>query len=104
MVTVANSSLLNYENATNHNIAVRATSTDASFSVRTFTINLTDVNEAPVSVITDADAATNAVAENAANGSLVGYTASAFDADGTTNTITYTLDNNAGGRLRRSTV
>ncbi len=99
VVTVANSSLLNYENATSHNITVRATSTDTSFSVRTFTINLTDVNETPVSVITDADAATNAIAENAANGSLVGYTASAFDADGTTNTITYTLDNSAGGRF-----
>lgn len=99
VVTVANSALLNYENAASHNITVRATSTDASFSVSTLTISLTDVNETPISVIADADAATNAVAENAANGSLVGFTALAFDADGTTNTVTYTLDNNAGGRF-----
>ncbi|MFN9720382.1 MAG: beta strand repeat-containing protein, partial [Planctomycetota bacterium] len=99
VVTVANGSLLNYETATSHDITIRATSADASFSVRTFTINLTDVDEFDVTPITDANAAVNTVAENAANGSLVGYTASAFDADGTNNTITWTLDNNAGGRF-----
>ena len=99
VVTVTNGSLLNYENAVSHNITVRATSTDTSFSVRTFTISLTDVNEGSISAVTDINGATNAVQENAANGSTVGYTAFASDPDGTFNSITYTLDNNAGGRF-----
>ncbi len=37
--------------------------------------------------------------ENAANGTVVGVTALASDADATNNTITYTLDDNAGGRF-----
>lgn len=99
IVTVANGALLNYENAVSHNITVRATSTDTSFSIRTFTINLTDVNEGGISAVTDINGATNAVLENAANGSTVGYTAFASDPDGTLSSITYTLDNNAGGRF-----
>jgi hypothetical protein len=99
VVTVANGSLLNYENAVSHDITVRATSTDTSFSVRTFTISLTDVNEGSISAVTDINGATNAVQENAANGSTVGYTAFASDPDGTFNSITYTLDDNAGGRF-----
>jgi VCBS repeat-containing protein len=99
VVTVANGSLLNYEDAISHNITVRAISTDTSFSVRTFTINLTDANEGSISAVTDINGATNAVQENAANGSTVGYTAFASDPDGTLNSITYTLDNNAGGRF-----
>ena len=49
--------------------------------------------------ISDTNAAANSVTENAAIGTLVGITASASDADATTNTITYTLDNDAGGRF-----
>ena len=37
------------------------------------------------------------VAENAIVGTAVGLTANAFDLDATNNTITYTLDDNAGG-------
>jgi VCBS repeat-containing protein len=97
VVTVANGSLLNYENSTSHNVIVRATSTDTSFSVRTFTIALTDLNEGGISAISDSNAASNAVNENAANGSTVGYTAFATDPDGTLSSITYTLDDDAGG-------
>ena len=39
------------------------------------------------------------VNENAANGTAVGITASASDADATNNTITYSLDDDAGGRF-----
>ena len=49
--------------------------------------------------VTDSDATANAVDENAANGTVVGVTALARDADATNNTITYTLDDNAGGRF-----
>ncbi|MFN9878834.1 MAG: cadherin repeat domain-containing protein, partial [Planctomycetota bacterium] len=99
VVTVANSSLLNYEAATSHSITVRATSADSSWSTQTFTINLTDVDEFDVGAVTDSNAAANSLAENSANGTSVGITASASDADATTNTITYTLDDAAGGRF-----
>ena len=64
-----------------------------------FTINVNDVDEFDVGAVTDSDAAANAVNENAANGTVVGVTALASDADATNNTITYTLDDNAGGRF-----
>ncbi|MFO0077638.1 MAG: VCBS domain-containing protein, partial [Planctomycetota bacterium] len=99
VVTVANSSLLNYEAATSHSITVRATSADGSWSTQSFTISLTDVDEFDVGPVTDTNAAANSLAENSANGTLVGITASASDADATTNTITYTLDDAAGGRF-----
>ncbi|MFO0180472.1 MAG: cadherin domain-containing protein, partial [bacterium] len=99
VVTVADSSLLNYEAATSHSITVRATSADGSWSTQTFTISLTDVDEFDVGPVSDSNAAANSVAENSANGTVVGLTASASDADATTNTITYTLDDTAGGRF-----
>ncbi|MFY9477244.1 MAG: cadherin domain-containing protein [Aquabacterium sp.] len=99
VVTVANGTLLNYEAATSHSITVVATSGDGSTSSQSFTINLTDVNEFAVGPVSDVNAAANTVAENAANGSTVGITARAVDADGSNNTITYTLSDNAGGRF-----
>ena len=99
MVTVANGTLLDRETATSHNITVRATSSDTSTNTAGFTINLTDDNtEFSISAVSDSDAAANEVGENAANGSVVGVTALATDADAT-NTITYTLDDDAGGRF-----
>jgi hypothetical protein len=62
-------------------------------------INLTDDNtEFSISPVTDSDTAANSVAENAANGTLVGITALATDADGT-DTVSYSLDDDAGGRF-----
>ncbi len=49
--------------------------------------------------IVDTNSATDVVAENAASGTAVGVTAWAVDGDATTNTITYSLDDNAGGRF-----
>ena len=60
---------------------------------------VTDANEYAVSPITDADPGTEAVDENAAIGTTVGFTASAVDADGTTSAVTYSLDDSAGGRF-----
>ncbi|KPF90064.1 hypothetical protein IP81_15955 [Novosphingobium sp. AAP83] len=48
---------------------------------------------------TDADDASDTVAENAAVGTAVGITAFATDADATNNTVTYSLINDAGGRF-----
>ncbi|MFN9750759.1 MAG: cadherin domain-containing protein, partial [Planctomycetota bacterium] len=70
-----------------------------SWSTQSFTISLTDVDEFDVGAVTDGNAAANSVAENSANGTAVGLTASASDADATTNTISYTLDDTAGGRF-----
>ncbi len=97
VVTVADGTLLNFETATSHNITVRATSADGSTSHSIFTINVNDVDELDVSTPVDVNSLINSVAENASVGAVVGITAFAQDQDGATNTITYTLDNDAGG-------
>ena len=89
---------LDYESAVTHTITVRASSADGSTSVQTFTINVTDINEASISPIVDSDAASDFVFENSSNGTAIGLTAFADDADGT-ETVTYSLDNDAGGRF-----
>ena len=96
VVTVAAASL-DAETATSHNITVRATSSDTSFSTQVFTINVSDVDEFDVGSVSDANGAANTVAEDAIVGTTVGVTASASDADATNNTITYSLDDDAGG-------
>ncbi|MFN9343200.1 MAG: VCBS domain-containing protein, partial [Planctomycetota bacterium] len=65
VVTVANGSLLDFETATSHNITVRATSADGSWSTQTFTINLTNVDESPTAV---ADTAIAVEAGGVSNG------------------------------------
>ena len=62
-----------------------------------FTVSLTDVDEFDVGAVSDSDATANAVNENATVGTNVGITAAASDADATNNTITYSLDDDAGG-------
>jgi hypothetical protein len=104
IVTVADGTLLNREAAVSHNITVLATSTDSSFITQSYTINLIDVDEFDATVITDTNATIDAVNENAANGTVVGIVADAFDSDATTNTITYTLDDNASGRFAINSV
>ncbi len=83
----------------NRSITVQATSSDGSTATQVFTIAINDLDEFDVTAISDTNAAVNSVEEKATNGSLVGITASASDADATTNTVTYSLDNNAGGRF-----
>jgi VCBS repeat-containing protein len=51
VVSVTNASLLDYETAQSHNITVRALSTDGSFTQKSFSIVVTDVNEAPTAVV-----------------------------------------------------
>ncbi|MGC2856234.1 cadherin domain-containing protein [Novispirillum sp. DQ9] len=93
VVTVADGSLLNYEDATSHAITVRA-SDGAATSSQTFTIAVT--NAAPTRP-TDSNAATNRVVEGAATGTVVGLTASASDPSG--GTVRYSLTDDAGGRF-----
>src|SRR5205823_5318597 len=99
VVTVADGTLLDREAAASHSITVRATSADGSFSTQAFTISVNDVNEFAVGAVSDSDPAANAVNENAANGTLVGITASASDADATTNTVISPLDAPPIGRF-----
>ncbi len=92
-ITVADSSLLNYEAATSHSVTVRVTDSGGLTYDKTFTINLTDVNETPTLI----SLSNNTVAENAANGTVVG-TASTTDPDAG-DTHTYSLLDSAGGRF-----
>ena len=55
------------------------------------------MDEFDVGAVSDSNAAANSVAENAPVGTAVGITATASDNDATNNTITYTLDDDAGG-------
>ena len=97
VVTVAGG--IDREAAGSYDITVRATSSDTSTTTRTFTITIGDVDEFDVTAPADTDGTANAVDENAANGTTVGITASASDADATTNTVTYSLTDDAGGRF-----
>ncbi len=80
-------------------ITIRAMSSDGSFSDQVFSISIGDIDEFNVGSIADINLASNVVDEFAASGTSVGVIALANDADATTNTITYTLDNTAGGRF-----
>lgn len=93
VVTVANGALLDFETSTSHQITVQA-SDGTDVSTQNFTIGVADV--APSTPV-DSDAATNLVAEDAANGTIVGITAFSFDPNGPT--AVYSLTDDAGGRF-----
>jgi len=97
VVSVANAALLDFETTQSYTIRVRAEDADGMGSEKDFTINVLDGNDAPAAP-TDANAAANSVAENAATGALVGITGQATDpnADG----LTYMLTDDAGGRFQ----
>jgi VCBS repeat-containing protein len=95
VITVADSTKLDYETTPSHAYTVTAQASDGTLSnSQAFTIALTDV--APTAP-TDTDVATNTIAEGAANGSTVGITASSVDPNGPA--TTYSLTDNAGGRF-----
>jgi Ca2+-binding RTX toxin-like protein len=103
VVTVRDGSLLNYEAGASATVHVKASSADGSSAVQSFTVSLTDRDEFDVTVPVDANTAANSVQEGSAVGTLVGVTASASDADGTTNAVTYSLVTNAGGQTALTT-
>ncbi|MHC1945960.1 cadherin domain-containing protein [Bradyrhizobium sp. UFLA06-06] len=95
VITVADSTKLDYESAPGHAYTVTAQASDGTTaSSQTFTIAVTDV--APSTPV-DSDAGANTVLEGAANGSTVGITASATDINGPA--VTYSLigDTSGGG-------
>ncbi|MFN6163585.1 MAG: VCBS domain-containing protein, partial [Planctomycetota bacterium] len=81
------------------NITVRATSSDGSYTDQTYAIAIYDIDEFALIYLTDIDTASNAVFENTPGVFAAGITAYTFDSDATNNTITYTLDDSAGGRF-----
>ena len=84
VVSVRDGLLIDREAGPTQTIIVKATSTDGSFSDKTFTFAVNDVNEFAALFSTtapDSDTATNTVHEGAAANTLVGITASADDAD-----------------------
>ena len=87
-----------YESATSHDIVVEATSADGSKSNATFAIAVKDVDEFDVGPVNDIDTSANEIDENATGGT-VGITVLATDADGTNNTVSYQLTDNASGRF-----
>src|SRR5207244_659940 len=84
----ADASQLDYETSTSHSITVKAADASGAFTTQSFTIAVTDVNEAP----TVTSGATGSVAENAATSTVV-YAATATDPDTTAsnNTIAWSL-------------
>ena len=95
VVTVADATKIDYETAPGHAYTVTAQASDGTLpSSQTFTIAVTDVApSAPV----DGNAATNTVAEGAANGSTVGVTASSTDVNGPAVTYSLAGDTSGGG-------
>ncbi|MEM9386345.1 MAG: cadherin domain-containing protein, partial [Pseudomonadota bacterium] len=97
VVTVADPNGLNFESSRSMRIEVRATSEDGSSTTESFDIAITDVDEFDVTAVSDSDGAANTVSEHAIEGTRVGVTAVADDADGSNSDVTYTLTANPGG-------
>ncbi|MEJ7596046.1 MAG: tandem-95 repeat protein, partial [Planctomycetaceae bacterium] len=93
IVIVANSSLLDYEIATGHNITVRATSSDSSFSTRTFTISILPVNDNNPQILFNGGAATAFV--NLDENALAVTTVTAADADLPSQALNYSINGGA---------
>ena len=85
IVTVADGTLLDFETATSHQITVRATSADTSFTTADFTIAVGDVNDQPVAL-------SDRIITNITSGAVLAVPLSYFlandtDADGDTLTL-----------------
>lgn len=93
VVTVANGAPLDYETVSSHIITVRVADQGGLFFDKAFTISVTNANDAP----TGATMTGGTVAENAANGTVIG-TVAGVDPDAGS-AFTYALVDNAGGRF-----
>ena len=91
VITVANGSLLNYEAAATHNLTVRVTDRGGLTYDESFTIHLTDVNEAAPTITSNGGGATASI--SVAEHTTTVTTVTASDAD-TRQTLTYSI---AGG-------
>jgi Tfp pilus assembly protein FimT len=94
---VLDDGVLDFASKPSYTVIVRVTDSGANTHDQTITVNVNDLNGV-VSAISDTNATANTVAESAAVGSSVGITAFATDPD-LTDTVTYSLDDSAGGRF-----
>jgi len=90
---VANSSLLDYETNTSHNITIKATDAGNLSLQKDLTINLINVNESPANI----QLSKTNIEENSANSTVIG-TLTTTDTDAN-DTFTYSLVDNANGRF-----
>jgi Ca2+-binding RTX toxin-like protein len=93
VLTVANGSLIDYATATSHTVTARVTDQGGLTFDKNFTIVVNTGNHAP----TGANLSASTVAENAANGTVIG-TVTGSDPD-TWGSISYSLTDNSGGRF-----
>jgi hypothetical protein len=106
VITVADGTLLDFKSATSHGISVRVTDQGGLSFDRTFTIAVTNVNEAP----TDEVLIGGTIDENSANGTVVGTVQGVDTNAGAVFTLTndadgrFAIDANTGVRSRLSTV
>jgi hypothetical protein len=96
-ITVANSLLLNRESNAMHTITVQVVDAAGATFSKNFVIAINDVDEFDVTRAADTDNTSNRVDENAPTGTVVGLTAFATDDDATSNTVSYSLADDAGG-------
>src|SRR5882757_7237983 len=95
VITVADSSKIDFETAPGHAYTVTAQASDGTAtSTQNFTIAVTDV---PIGNPVDSNGAANTVAEGAANGSTVAVTAAAPDPNAPATTYALTGDTSGGG-------
>ena len=78
-------------------ITVRATSADSSTITQSYTITVNDLDEFDVTPIVDNNPTVDNINENVTVGTAVGITAFSDDLDATTNVVTYSLNDSAGG-------
>ncbi len=96
-VVVAPGADINYEEAQSHSFYITGFDSQGNSATEQLSVTFNDVDEFDVSTIQDSDSTADSITENTAIGTPVGITAYAFDADGTTNQVTYSLSNDAGG-------
>jgi hypothetical protein len=96
-IQVANGSLLDYESATSHDVTVRTTDSGGLTFDKPFTIDLTDVNEAP----TDIALSSSHVPEHSPDDTVVGDLSSADQDAGESFSYSFVAPNgDAGGRFK----
>ena len=87
-----------YETKQSYSFTVRVRDADGNYTTQAVSLAVSNLNDNPVTAVSDSNVATNTVAENAAVGTVVGLTASANDAD-IGAVVTYSLSNDAGGKF-----
>lgn len=97
-ISVTDSTLLDYETVQAITLTVTVQDAGGGSDSATVTALLQNVNEFSTSSIVDADAGLNQVAENEPANQVVGISAFADDLD-LPDVVTYSLDNDAGGRF-----